>query len=322
MSDHPKSIPAHASRRAFLRDALGIGAAVGLGSVVGGCADGAKATVSDPTGERLDPEALGLPYRQDDPTWGGDLMWDRDLVIQAATELEGMSAAAADALLRKFKTGNSIGNEGCQLTCFAMILALLAPYPSDPWTPRNLNVWAHKLLYYTKSGLSMTTLFADLLAEVTDGDVQLCLKEEYLPGVAGWPQMFCDTSALVRAYRSLAPEARSRFLVMIKMGTYDDTVASHYALLHPNEAPAADDGDPLILDPAKPLDNSDPWHMSDCAATIKGDRAIANAWARDGIADTQLGGVWVFSRWSDGHAGSSLDPLIRAWADQLAQLAR
>ena len=62
--------------------------------------------------------------------------------------------------------------------------------------------------------------------------------------------------------------------------------------------------------------------MSDCAATIKGDRAIANAWARDGIADTQLGGVWVFSRWADGHTGSSLDPLIRAWADQLAQLSR
>ncbi len=234
-------------------------------------------------------------------------------MIQAATELDGMSAADAEGLLREFKTGNSIGNEGCQLTCFAMVLALLAPYPSDPWTPPNLNSWAHKLLYYTRSGLSMTTLYADLVAEVTDGDVQLCLKEEYLPGVAGWPRMTCDTSALVRAYRSLAPETRSRFLVMIKMGTYDDTVASHYVLLHPNEDPAPDDGDPLILDPAKPLDEDGPWRMSDCAAYIKGDRAIATAWSRDGITDTQLGGVWVFTRWSDGHAGSSLDPLIHAW---------
>jgi hypothetical protein len=290
--------------------------------MVSGCADGAKATSPDPTGERLDPEALGLPYRQDDPTWGDDLMWDRDLVIQAATELEGMSAADAEALLRKFKTGNSIGNEGCQLTCFAMVLALLAPYPSDPWTPRNLNVWAHRLLYYTRSGLSMTTLFADLLAEVTDGDVQLCLKEEYLPGVEGWPRMTCATSALVRAYRSLAPEARSRFVVMIKMGTYDDTVASHYALLHPNEAPSPDSDDALLLDPAKPLDEAGPWRMSDCAAYIQGDRAIASAWARDGITDTQLGGVWVFGRWADGRTGSSLDPLIRAWAEQLAQLGR
>ncbi len=73
MSQHKTPTPAHASRRDFLRDALGIGAAVGVGAMVGGCAEDATAATPDPTGVRLDPEAIGLPYRQDDPTWGDDL---------------------------------------------------------------------------------------------------------------------------------------------------------------------------------------------------------------------------------------------------------
>jgi hypothetical protein len=319
-------------RRAFLRRALGTGAALGVtGSMVGamsGCAGEAEpcppkaafdplAGVPDGT---LDVAGTKMPYRQADPAWGGDTMWDRELVVRAATELEGYTQAEAEQLLREFEDGNTIANEGCMLTCFAMILRLLVPTASPAWTPRTLNVAAHERLYYTPSGLSMTTLYADLLAEVTNGGVQLCLKEEYLPGEPGWPRIRPSTSALVRAYRSLPPRKRSHFLVMVKTGTYDDTVASHYVLLHPDDASSPDDDDVTILDPALPDGVSGPFRLSDSAAAITQDPAIAEGWAQAGIEPTQLGGVWVFARWRDGRERSLLDPLVHAWAAELAKL--
>jgi hypothetical protein len=319
-----------------LRGALSAGAYAGLAATSAGVAacgvrpaeaSTATAARARPTprlpGEPtlVDPypfDLTDLPFRQDDPRWADELMWDRELVIRAATELDGFSMADAQALLRPFRTGNSIGNEGCQLTCFSMVLRLLARDELTPWTPPRLNTAAHALMYYTPSGLSMTTLYADIVSEVTAGRVQLALKEEYLPGTRAWPQVFCDTAPLVRAYRSLPTSQRGDLLIMLKMGTYDDTVASHYVLLHPHDEGSPDDDDPFILDPAKPLDEARPWRLSDCAAWIKGDPAIGRAWERDGIEDTQIGGVWLFARWPEARDRSPLAPLLARWAEELA----
>lgn len=340
-----------ASRRQFLHGALAAGAGVGLTSLAAGCA---KATASPgsagadaaaqgsadsadgaspcpptadagaaqgppgyvaPTGPALD--VTGLPFRQDDPNWGAELMWDRALVIKAAVQFNGETKADAGSLLREFEDGNNIANEGCQLSCFAMILRLLAPAAKPAWTPKTLNSMAHELYYYTLCGLSMTTLYADLVAEVTEGAVQLCLKEEYLPGEPGWPKQFAHTSPLVRAYRSLTPGQRSNFVVMLKTGTYDDTVASHYVLLHPDDAGGPAGTDPEILDPAKPLAETKAWHLSDSAKAITQDPDIAAGWAAGAIEPTQIGGVWVFARWSASRDRSLLAPLVHAWAAQL-----
>jgi hypothetical protein len=340
MSDEIRSneqrdpVPPHAHRRAFLKRALDVGAAATLGALTTSCGandPAASASVSGDeacgptatdagapaTGPLLDVTASGMPYRQDDPAWGSDLMWDRDLVIRAAHELNGTTLTEARALLRQFDDGNNIANEGCLLTSLAMVLQLLAP-KSPAWTPKTLNASAQELYYYTRCGLSMQSLYADLVSEVSEGNVQQCLKEEYLAGVPGWPKTHVHTSSLVRAYRRLKPAERTHFVVMLKTGTYDDTVASHYLLLHPNDAGSADDSDPEVLDPAKPLDQSGVWRLSDSARAITQDPDIAQGWVDSGIEPTQIGGAWVFTRWSATHDRSQLAPLIQAWASELA----
>jgi hypothetical protein len=126
-------------------------------------------------------------------------------------------------------------------------------------------------------------------------------------------------SPLLRAWRRLPPAKRSRFVVMLKTGTYDDTVASHYALLHPLDDAGPDVDDPLLLDPAQPLDDDGPWRLSDSAAQITSDPDILEAWNTAGITPTQLGGVWVFVRWNDARDRSLLSPLVHAWAQELAR---
>lgn len=279
-------------------------------------------------GERYEPAgdhfaaAPDLPYRQDDPRWGKDLMWDRDLVIKADTKLNGEPKTKAESLMREFDDGNTIANEGCQLTSLAMVLRLLAPPTGKPWTPKNLNHAAQRAYFYTPCGLSMAPLNADLVSEVTNGDVQLCLKEEYLAGVPSWPKVRCNTSALVRAYRSLPPEERKDFVVMLKTGTYDDTVASHYLLLDPNDPGPPDDDNPLVLDPAKPLDETMPWHLSDSAAKITEDPEIAEEWKKSGIEPTQIGGAWVFARRGSRHDPPHVAPLAKAWASEIATVKK
>ena len=321
------------TRRSFLKTAMGAGAAATLGTLTSACgADASNAAETavpaacdtpaidagtPVSGPLLNVTAAGLPYRQDDPAWGPDLMWDRDLVIRADHELNGATLTQAKSLLRKFDDGNSIGNEGCLLTTLAMVLQLLTP-KSPAWTPKTLNTSAQELYYYTLCGLSMQSLYADLVSEVSEGNVQQCLKEEYLAGVAGWPKTHVHTSSLVRAYRRLKPAERTHFVVMLKTGTYDDTVASHYLLLHPNDAGSPDDTDPEVLDPAKPLDESRLWRLSDSARAITQDPDIAKGWAEGGIEPTQIGGAWVFTRWSSTHDRSQLAPLIQAWATELS----
>ncbi len=334
--------PASATRRQFLQGAATVvGAGAALGAWVAGCTTGQPASGCGPaagadaaaTGRPVDASVqldtagggpgpalevdATLPYRQHDPKWGKDLMWNRSLVIKAATQLNGETKADAESLLREFDDGNNIANEGCMLACMAMVLRLLAPTPKL-WTPKNLNAIAQQAYYYTPCGLSMTTLYADLVSEVSEGQVQLCLKAEYLPGVTGWPKLRARDSALVRAYRSLTPSQRAPLVVMLKTGTYDDTVASHYVLLHPDDSGALDEDNLRILDPAQPLGDSKPWRLTDSAATILEDPDIAAQWQDQGIDATQLGGVWMFARWSADRRGPQIGALAAAWAKELA----
>ena len=325
MSSNPPLWPKALARRRVLQ---GGGALLGAG-ILSGCAAPSTTGECDDAPDALDVDLAatpdltldltGLPYRQDDPRWSSDLMWDRDKVLRAAVELNGETSDDAEALMRAFPDGNTIGNEGCQLTCLAMALRLLMPDVDEPWTPRVLNELAHAFYYYTLSGLSLTTLYGDLVSDASEGLVQLALKEEWLPGIAPWPRVTSSSSPLLRAYRRLPPAKRSRFVVMLKSGTYDDTVASHYALLHPLDDACPDVDDPLLLDPAQPLNDDGPWRLSDSAAQITRDPDILEAWNTAGIAPTQLGGVWVFVRWNDARDRSLLSPLVHAWAQELAR---
>jgi hypothetical protein len=277
------------ARRRVLQGGALLGATVLGGcaapSTTGGCDDALDAALASTPDLTLD--LAGLPCRQDDPRWSSDLMWDRDKVLRAAIDLNGESPEDAAALMRAFPDGNTIGNEGCQLTCLAMALRLLMPDVDEPWTPRVLNELAHAFYYYTLSGLSLTTLYGDLVSDASGGLVQLALKEEWLPGIAPWPRVTSSSSPLLRAYRRLPAAKRSRFVVMLKTGTHDDTVASHHALVHPLDDAGPDVDDPLLLDPAQPLDDDGPWRLSDSAAQITTDPAILEAWNDGGITPTK-----------------------------------
>ena len=299
-------------------DGLGAGSASDVACEADSAGPGLGAIPANPP-FALDVAGAKLPFRQDDPAWGKDLMWHRDLVVQAATKLNGASKAEAESLLREFEDGNNIANEGCMLSCLAMVLRLFEPAAAPAWTPASLNDIAQAYYFYTPCGLSMTTLYADLVSDVSEGRVQCCLKEEYLPGMPGWKRHTAASAPLVRAYRSLAPQARSQFLLMLKTGTYDDTVASHYVLLDPADDAGPDDANPRILDPVQPPDHTGPWRLTDSAAAIVVDPDIAAAWVADAIEPTQLGGVWVFSRWQPATGRSYLAPLVAAWAAELAK---
>ena len=300
------------TRRRFLGSALGAGVTLGLGSLV---AASPAADAQAPTGPLLD--LTGMPYRQDDPRWADDLMWDRKLVMRADMELNGRTRAEAAELLHRYPNGNSIGNEGCMLTCMAMAMQLLAPSRRRPWTPAILNRAAHDYYYYTLSGLAMATLYSDLVAEISDGHVQMGLTEEYLPGMPGWKPMTASTAPLVRAYRGLTPAQRSGVVMMIKTGTYDDSVASHFVLLNPNAEQSPDDPNAALLDPAMPKSGHMPWLLTDSAAWITQDTDIRSAWQRDGITPTQIGGAWVYARWDRSTGRSTIGPLVAAWAREL-----
>src|SRR5260370_7617675 len=97
------------------------------------------------------------PFRQDDPAWAADPMWDRQAVIAVHQQYNHARKKDASELLRPFPDGNTIGNEGCLLTCLAMVLHLL-DRSSVRWSPKTLNAFAKKHLYYTQCGVSMVTL--------------------------------------------------------------------------------------------------------------------------------------------------------------------
>jgi hypothetical protein len=240
------------------------------------------------------------PYRQDDRAWATKVMWSRDTVIEVHRRYNNASPAEASKLLRLFHDGNTIGNEGCLLTCLAMVLRLLAP-KGQHWTPKTLNRFAQKHHYYTPAGLAMATLYADIVSEASKGKVQLLLKGDYLPGERGWSRTYASTCLPLRAYRTLAKEvrkeARLEIAVMLKTGTYDDTVASHFVLVDPKNPGRPDDNNVPVLDPAQPLSSKRrPWRLSDSARHIRCEPDIDKEWRKHRIGYLQLGGVWVFAR--------------------------
>jgi hypothetical protein len=159
-------------------------------------------------------------------------MWSREAVMEVHRRYNRASPAEASGLLREFSSGNTIGDEGCLLTCLAMVLRLLAP-KGQHWTPRTLNKFDHRHHYYTPAGLAMVTLYADIVSHASDGEVQLLLKEDYLSGEPGWPQTHGPTCLPLRAYRTLTQQAREDVALVLKTGTYDDAVASHFVVVDP-----------------------------------------------------------------------------------------
>jgi hypothetical protein len=302
------------TRRGFITSAISAGAAVGAGSLIGATAS--SAGIAAPAGELLNLSAM--PYRQDDPRWGKKLMWDRKEVVKVARDFNDETRADANSLLYPYKDGNTIANEGCMLSCLAMVLKLLAPPAKPSWNPGTLNRAAQDAYYYTRSGLSMVTLYPDLVSEMSEGHVGLAMSQDYLPGVKGWRRIYANSSPLVRAYRSLTPAQRSNYLVMIKTGTYDDTAASHYALLHPNSEQSADEADAVLLDPAEPRSHKGDWTMTDSAKWIGQEPQIKRDWAKAGIQPTQIGGAWIFSRWDKTTGAPLVGPLVQSWSQQLA----
>jgi hypothetical protein len=303
------------TRRGFINAAISAGAAVGAGSLIGATAS--SAGVAAPAGELLN--LAGMPYRQDDPRWGKKMMWDRKQVVKVAREFNHETRSEAESLLYPYRDGNNIANEGCMLSCLAMVLKLLAPAAKPSWNPGTLNRAAQDSLYYSRSGLSMVTLYPDLVSEMSEGHVGLAMAQDYLPGVKGWTRVYANSAPLVRAYRSLSPAQRSNYLVMIKTGTYDDTASSHYALLHPNSEQSPDEADALLLDPAEPRSHKGGWTMTDSAKWIGQEPQIKRDWAKAGIQPTQIGGVWIFSRWDPATGAPLIGPLVQSWSQQLAE---
>ena len=304
----------NSTRRGFIQSALGAGAAVSAGSLTGAAIS--SAGVAAPAGELLN--LAGMPYRQDDPRWGKNLMWDRKQVVKVAREFNHETRSEAESLLYPYRDGNNIANEGCMLSCLAMVLKLLAPAAKPAWTPATLNRAAQDAYYYTRSGLSIVTLYPDLVSEMSEGHVGLAMAQDYLPGVKGWRRVYANSSPLVRAYRALTPAQRSNYLVMIKTGTYDDTASSHYALLHPNSEQSPDEADALLLDPAEPRSHKGDWTMTDSAKWIGQEPQIKRDWAKAGIQPTQIGGAWIFSRWVPSTGAPLIGPLVQSWSQQLA----
>lgn len=239
------------------------------------------------------------PFRQNDGEWRNEPMWVREKVADVHRKYNGASLAAAKQLLHAYPEGNTIGNEGCLTTSLAMVLRLLDPSRKG-WTPQTLNQEATKRLFYTEAGLSMVPLYADLVADVTNGEVQLCAQEQYFSGDRGWAntKTFPPGSTLLRGYRALSARERGDFVVMLKIGTQDDTFASHYVLVDPNQSGSPDEKDVALLDPAQPSrPRVKPWMLSDSCKYLKGDRDIGRKWQRARISALQLSGIWVFGRW-------------------------
>lgn len=261
----------------------------------------------------------GLPYRQNDPAWKSDLMWDRAKVIEVHQCYNGASRAQAEKLLYEYRGqngGNTIGHEGCLLTSLAMVLRLLAPR-GRRWTPRTLNKFAQENHYYTPAGLAMATLYADIVCEASKGEVQLLLKEEYLSGERSWPETRASNCQPVRAYRMLSRSERRDIVIVLKIGIYDDTIASHFVVVDLLNPGGPDEDDVPILDPAQPVKPlKRVWRLSDSAQWIRREVQIENEWRLKRIGDLQLAGVWVFARWKS----ADQDMLGGAFIAKLAEL--
>lgn len=82
---------------------------------------------------------------------------------------------------------------------------------------------------------------------------------------------------------------------MLKIGTDDDTLASHYVLVDPACPGAPNDDDCGILDPDQPPGRRRVgWRLSDSYARLTRDDDIKREWRRLKIQPMQISGVWLF----------------------------
>src|SRR5437773_9431618 len=104
-------------------------------------------THSKPPSPPDEPAGCRWPFRQNDPEWSQDVMWDRATVTALHRKYNRASGRAAESLLRKCEDGNTLANEGCLVASLAIVLSLLAPRQPF-WTPRRLNTFAQKRMFY------------------------------------------------------------------------------------------------------------------------------------------------------------------------------
>jgi len=220
---------------------------------------------------------------QDDPRWANQVMWEKV----------------------------TIENEGCLLTSLSMILALLDKKNTKLSRPDMLNDYAQKTEYYSEA-----QLYADICLDASNGRVQLLAKEEYLASEEGWIPHFASDSYLLKLYRVLPPELRENYAVMVKIGVHDDTFASHYLLVHPDEPGDSDDNDFMVLDPAQPhgckVTN---WMLSNSYKQISKDLKIKDELNMCNIHVLQISGVWLFggrNHKKDGNKNSMLECFLKA----------
>lgn len=240
------------------------------------------------------------PFSQNDSRWRKEKMWDRQTVLDILRTHEGFTEREASEWLEVYEDGNTIGNEGCQITCLAMVLKLLDDRTKKlDWNPRRLHKLAQNGLYYSSCGVSLVQLYADLCCDATEGRVQLLAKEEFLAGEYRSRATFAADSSLLRFYRGLEKKLQRDFAAMVKMGTYDDTFASHYVLVDPSAPGDPDQNDFRVLDPAEPIHSNDRiWNLSNSFSYLheNGKSKIGMEWHRLGIKPLQIAGVWLFGR--------------------------
>lgn len=253
------------------------------------------------------------PFRQADENWGNDVMWDRTKVMKVLKDYNGIATKDAEVLLENYgHKKNNIANEGCLVTSLAMVLKILHP-KNEYCSPNKLNEFAKKELYYSESGIALTTLYSDLVLDATDGDVQLAAKEEY-PWVPGKAYTTVSCCAWTKAYLNAPQAIRQDFAVIIKIGTHDDSFASHFLLLDPRESIVSDN--PLVLDPGMPDPSAtktkiSEWQLTDSFNQIISDYPkIKKIYDDEGIKENMIRGVWLFGRWRSDSDTSILEPLF------------
>ncbi|MDP2308628.1 MAG: hypothetical protein Q8P18_21585 [Pseudomonadota bacterium] len=244
-------------------------------------------------------------FRQDDKRWRGEVMWNRALVAAAAAAGGVVPEDAADLMPPHSRGNATIGSDGCMITSLAMILRWLDPDAEQAWNPQSVLAAAVSEGFSHPSGISMVTLYADLVSDVSKGEVQLACKEDYLSGRDGWGRRgrnFVADCALLQAYLRLPPTTRADFAVMLKIGTWSDAFASHFVVVHPGQEGVAHTAEELrVLDPAmSETANHATWTLADADRNLRHDPKIGEAWRDQGIEPGQLAGVWMFARWRQG----------------------
>lgn len=207
------------------------------------------------------------------------------------------------------EAGTTIRHQGCQLCCIAMVLALLDERPESPWVPPTVLDAAREFI--RADGVSMVPLYADLCADLTGGRVQLLAKEYF---AAGGVQPRLSQVGLVRAYRALPDAQRSRLMLMLRIGTHNETVASHYLLVAPTDDSPSDSDNAFVLDPdmaegaeAQAWTFLDAWHHFVDVRSDGG--AKAELVDKERVRPGQVAAVYLFGR----RATDDYDAVLRAF---------